>query len=257
MEIGNHTYAHNHGAQFSVGQWQQEIQSATDWIRKPWDPNEDVNSPNAANGIGWQEHLYGFRTPFLEYNDNTLAVVDEKGFYYDCSIEEGWQEDHDGTNYNWPYTLDHGSPGHEVLVEWGSKEPITNHPGLWELPVYPVIVPPELRDTMHSRVSWFDPASGKITGFDYNLWVSFSMTKTEFVKTLKYTLDQRLAGNRAPMLLGVHSDYYSDKYTGAPAATAAERRAAIKEFLDYARSKQAVQIVSYKHVLDWMREQAL
>ena len=116
------------------------------------------------------------------------------------------------TSFNWPYTLDGGSPGHEILVEWGSKEPINPHPGLWEMPAYPVVVPPDsaaaeygipvgLRAKLQSVQSWFDTDSGKITGFDYNLWVSFNMTKEEVVATLKYTLDQRLEGNRAPLLV--------------------------------------------------------
>ena len=40
---------------------------------------------------------------------------------------------------------------------------------------------------------------------------------------------------------------------GLPGATPAERRAAIEEFLDYARSKPEVRITSARTVLDWMR----
>jgi hypothetical protein len=79
------------------------------------------------------------------------------------------------------------------------------------------------------------------------------MTKGEFLATLKHTLDKRLQGNRAPLLFGAHTDYYSTKYTGAPNATSDERRAAIEEFIDYALSKPDVRIVSAKQVLDWMR----
>ena len=253
-EVGNHTRSHSHGAAFTESQWMDEITSCNATLVKPFDPNEVNFEPNAAKGIGaTSSQITGFRTPFLEYNDATLAVVDALGFHYDVSIEDGYQEEQDGTNYLWPYTLDHGSPGHDVLVEWELKEPITPHPGLWELPVHPVIVPPELRATMKARQSWFDETSGKITGFDYNLWVSFSMTKAEFLATLKYTLDQRLAGNRAPMMFGAHTDYYSSKYTAVPNATLEERQAAIEEFLDYAKSKSAVRIVTNAEILEWVR----
>jgi len=264
-EIGNHTHNHAHGSAYTAQQWQTQVTTCMDWLSKPFDPNESNVSPDTSKGAGIPvEELYGFRTPFLEYNDHTFSVVKARGFWYDCSIEDGFQPDHDGSNFHWPYTLDSGSPGHDLLVEWGLKEPISNHPGLWELPVHPVIVPPDekcaeygvpsgLRAKLHAVQSWFDVESGKITGFDYNLWVSFQMTKAEFLATLKYTLDLRLEGNRAPFMFGTHTDYYSSKYTAANRSTHAERREAIEEFLDYALTKDAVRVVSNKQILDWVR----
>ena len=264
-EIGDHTRTHSHGEAFTLAQWDDEIQQCIDMITKPFDPNEVNFTPDNTKGIGVAaSDIIGFRTPFLEYNDATLQSEKAHGFHYDCSIEDGYQEDQDGTNYLWPYTLDHGSPGHEVLVGWGSKQPITPHAGLWEMPVHPVIVPPDnkcamygvpsgLRDRLKARQSWFDTDSGKITGFDYNLWVSFSMTKAEFLATMKYTLDQRIAGNRAPMMFGAHTDIYSSKYTAATGATVAERQQAIEEFLDYARAKPMVRIRPNKEILQWVR----
>jgi peptidoglycan/xylan/chitin deacetylase (PgdA/CDA1 family) len=267
-EIGNHTHSHSHGAAFSAGQWQSEIQTCNNELAKPFDPNEVGHSPDPGKGMGMDpSKIFGFRTPFLEYNDATFSTVKNLGFWYDCSIEEGFEYDQDGTNFFWPYTLDQGSPGHDVQVEWGSKQPISRHPGLWELPVYAVIVPPDdqaarygiapgLRNRLKAIQSWFDTESGKITGFDYNLWVSFRMTKEEVLATLKYSLDQRLRGNRAPFLIGTHTDYYSSKYTAAPSATPRQRQEAIEEFIDYALSKPEVRVVSQKKVLDWMRRQS-
>ncbi|MEE9386297.1 MAG: polysaccharide deacetylase family protein [Nannocystaceae bacterium] len=264
-EIGNHTYSHLHGGSFSASEWDAELAQCTEWLTKPFDSAEVVHTPDDTKGMGADaDALYGFRTPFLEYNDATFEAVRDHDLWYDCSIEEGWQSEHDGTNFNWPYTLDQGSPGHDVLVEWGLKEPITAHPGLWELPVYPVVVPPDdrcaeygiapgLRDKLHAMQDWFDVGSGKITGFDYNLWVSFGLSKDEFVATLKHTLDLRLEGNRAPFLMGAHTDEYSSKYTAPPNATAEQRREAIEEFVAYALEKDVVRVVSYKDVLDWLR----
>jgi hypothetical protein len=264
-EIGNHTVGHLHGSGFSEGQWTTEIENCIESLTKPFDPNESNFSPDASKGIGASaEDIIGFRTPFLEYNDATLSVVKDLGFRYDCSIEDGYQYEQDGTNYLWPYTLDNGSPGHEILVKWGSKAPISPHPGLWELPDHPVIVPPDdrceeygvppgLRAKLQSVQSWFDVEAGKITGFDYNLWVSFRMTKAEFLATLKYTLDLRLEGNRAPFMFGAHTDYYSSKYTAVPNASLAERQQAIEEFLDYALSKSEVRVESNANILAWVR----
>jgi peptidoglycan/xylan/chitin deacetylase (PgdA/CDA1 family) len=264
-EIGNHTRGHLHGDAFTLAQWTAEMQSCINRLTQPFDPNEVNFTPDNTKGIGVAaSDIVGFRTPFLEYNDATLQAEKNLGFRYDCSIEDGYQEDQDGSNYLWPYTLDSGSPGHQVLVDWGSKQPIAPRPGLWELPVHPVIVPPDdkcamygvqpgLRARLKARQSWFDVDGGKITGFDYNLWVSFSMTKAEFLATLKYTLDQRIGGNRAPFMFGAHTDYYSSKYTAVPSATLTERQQAIEEFIDYARGKSMVRVRSNKEILEWVR----
>ena len=109
---------------------------------------------------------------------------------------------------------------------------------LWELPVYALIVPPDedcerygvatgLRARLHRVHDYFDPADGKITGFDWNLWVEFGMTGPEVVATFKYSLDRRLAGNRTPLTFGTHSDLYSEQYAGATASSAGERPPAL------------------------------
>ena len=113
----------------------------------------------ATTGLGVDRgRLAGFRTPFLEYNDDTLKAVRQLGFLYDCSLEEGTQPDQDGGNFLWPYRLDHGSPGNTPLIG--------PHPGLWEIPVYVFIVPPDER----VRTLWRRPpacaprcSSGRIT----------------------------------------------------------------------------------------------
>jgi hypothetical protein len=239
-EIGNHTHSHAHGRAFAADEWRNEITRCTDTLG-------GIGLPAAA--------LHGFRAPYLEYGDGLFEAVASLGFHYDCSIEDGWQPDMDGTNYRWPYTLDRGCP---------AVETITPHPGLWELPAHPVIVPPDddcprygvapgLRAKLKGVNGHFDEAAGKITGFDYNLWVAYRMTKAEFLATVKYSLDLRVRGNRAPFLLGAHTDYYSSDYTDAPNTTAAERRAAVEELVAYALSKPELRVVSLEQVLDWVR----
>ncbi len=255
-EIGNHTVSHATSYSVDEARWQQEITDCNAYL------TGTVGVP--------AEEIMGFRTPFLQYNNATLKVVQNNGFRYDTSIEEGYEWEPyvmDGTNFYWPYTLDNRSPGHTVQLDWNTEmQEIDPHPGLWEMPVYAVIVPPDselanfegvepgFRARMKEVQPWFEVESGMITGFDYNLWNQFKMTKAEVVATLEYTLDLRLRGNRAPLLFGAHPDYYVASWdANAPNATTAERREAIEEFLAYAASKPAVRIARYRDVLDWVR----
>jgi hypothetical protein len=269
-EIGNHSDSHlpQHGGRsYSIQQWGDEIGACTSFL--------------VGAGIVAREDLRGFRTPFLEYNDATLAAVAAAGLHYDCSIEEGAEPGQDGANAYWPYTLDRRSPGHTAQVQAKTTQDsppslreIEPHPGLWEVPVPAVFVPPDtccadygvapgLRDRLKTRQPWFDAAAGAITGFDFNLWAElstggFAMTAAEFLATLQYTVDQRLAGNRAPLLFGSHTGCYVDAWNeNAPhAPRAADRRATIEALLDYVASKTDARIARHCDVLDWVRNPA-
>ena len=256
-EIGVHTHSHPHGNQFSQSQWQNEIQRCIDVLGQPFAAGETPEMPARETGLGVDRgQLAGFRTPFLEYNDNTLQAVRRLGFLYDCSLEEGTQPDQNGGNFLWPYRLDYGSPGNSPLIG--------RHPGLWEIPVYVFIVPPDsecerygvapgLRAALRERQNYFDPAAGKITGMDWNLWCEFAMTPAEFLATLKYTLDLRLNGNRCPLTVGLHSELYSDKQdTKGLNATVPERRAALREWFTYILRLPQVRLVNHKELLNWL-----
>jgi hypothetical protein len=260
-EMADHTHLHADGGQmgFTLAQWKTEIQTCIDWLVKPFDPDEATSGVvNPEKGIGVpRADIVGFRTPYLSYSDETFAALAEMGFWYDCTLEDGYQGDQNAGSYFWPYTLDEGSPATNVVKP---------HPGLWELPVYPVVVPPDdkcaeygvptgLRAKMLNIDPGFDVSTGKITGLDYNMWILYRMNKAEFVATLKYTLDQHLAGNRTPFMFGAHPDLYSSTPTDEPVpnATYQERRQAIEEFVDYALSKPEVRVVPNRTILDWMR----
>jgi peptidoglycan/xylan/chitin deacetylase (PgdA/CDA1 family) len=263
-ELGNHTVTHlpaHGGHDFTVDQWQTEINGCTDFL-------------TGSAAVMQKSEMFGFRTPYLEYDDNMFSAVQTDGFWYDCSIEEGYEDGHDGSTEFFPYTLDNKSPGHTVQVEWMDPtnpiKEITPHPGLWEMPLYAVFTPPDskcaeygiptgFRARLKAAVDWFDPESGSITGFDYNLWATyadggFQFTPAEYLATMKYTFDQRLNGNHAPLLFGSHTPFYVDSWSvnspGAPLA--ADRRKAVEDFVDYMISKGAV-ITTHKAILDWMR----
>lgn len=256
-EIGNHTHSHPHGREFTVGQWEDEIQRCTEILERPYAAEEPAGSPPVPPGLGIvRGELLGFRTPFLEYADATLVAVHNQGFAYDCSLEEGTQDDQDGQNLVWPYRLDRGSPGNPTIGP---------HPGLWEIPVYVFVVPPDeacerlgvapgLRDALKARQGYFDTAAGKITGMDWNLWCEFAMTPAEFLATIRYTVELRLSGNRAPLTIGLHSELYSDRQVNAEcAATPADRRATLESLVNYLQQQEMVRIVSARQLLEWLR----
>jgi hypothetical protein len=251
-EIGIHTHNHPHGAGFTTEEWSEEITDCRTWLTKPFD-TERAGDPAVGIGVP-AESLVGFRAPYLEYGKPLFPALRAEGIRYDCSIQEGFDDRYDGTNLLWPYLI-------EPLSRSGSS---LEGSELWEIPAYVLIVPPDERCERYgvppglrrrlSRVqSYFDPSDGKITGFDWNLWVEFGMNRQEVVATLKHTLDLRLTGNRAPFTFGAHSDIYSEAYPGTTAnSSARDRQQALAEFLDYALSKPDVRVVSAKQILDWL-----
>lgn len=251
-EIGNHCFSHQQGGKFQESEWDEEIKTCNSMLGKL-----------LKNESGFE--VKGFRAPFLEINKNLFNVLLKNDFVYDSSIEEGWQPEQDGKNFYWPYTLHSGSPGYDILRSWDNtgKESIGFCPGLWEIPIHVVIAPPDekceqynipvgFRDRLKESISWFDVDSGKITGFDYNLWCFFKMSKEEFVATMKYTLDLRIEGNHCPFTFGAHSEVYSKEYLQEIDTPYDERIEAIEEFLEYALSKDCVRVVSYEKILKWI-----
>jgi peptidoglycan/xylan/chitin deacetylase (PgdA/CDA1 family) len=244
-EIGDHTIAHGDGFGYDEAKWRSEINGCLTFLK-------------GSVGVPAGE-LVGFRAPYLHYNAATFTVLKSLGLHYDCSIEDGYQTAMDGTNYLWPYTLNHGSPGFDIIVkdpDLGYK-PIGTYPGLWELPDHPAVVPPDdecakygiptgLRAKLKKAVSYFTVEDGKVTGLDYNVFEEFHMNDAEYLATLKYTLDLRLRGNRAPFMFGGHSVYYSN----------AGHLNAVTQFVKYALAKPEVRFVPLKKILDWVRNPA-
>lgn len=247
-EMGNHTYHHDHGGAFSHDRWFRDM-------RRHQQALEAAGIPGAA--------VAGFRAPFLEYNANTFTAAAAMGFLYETSIEEGYQPGQDGTDFYWPYTLDHGSPGNALSAEWGGKEPVPALPaGFWQVPIHVLLVPddatcpayglaPGLRqrihDTVKAREGWeWSPEAGKITGFDWNVLESARLSGDAFLALLKYNLDLRLRGNRAPFMFGGHSALYP--------ADMPDRRRAFEAFVDYARGIPAVRFVTPVELIAWMQD---
>lgn len=255
-EIGNHSTHHLMKVE-EVGKdnwvatnFDGRAYSKEEWLEKEINPCHDLltrsfSKKDAKKGIGIPaKELKGWRTPRLEWNDSLLSALTEKGYVYDCSME--LEAEGDGTNFWWPHTLNNGSPVHEN---------VSSHRGLWEMPAYRFVIPKNLRGE--------DKVGDSImTGLDYNVWAprdwgALELTGPEFTEILKYTLDQRMKGNRAPMLVGVHSDIYSAEKDGEYPGTGSSRnrQKAIEDFIDYAqKTYPEVRIVTPYQIIEWMRE---
>lgn len=264
-EVANHTAHHRHGAELSKEEWMQEMAR--------------VNKVLLEAGVIRPDTPMGFRTPFLEFNKYTFAAAAEMGALYDCSTVEGGSADQvslEPGSYHWPYTMNHPIPGYPS--SWWEGQLQKNTPdyaldgsekteNLWQLPCYSFLAPHDsvlgeygitesIRDYMKGVVSW-DP-QGKVTGLDYNLWApgdhgGFEMNKEQSLATLKYTLDRKYAGNRAPLTLGMHSQFYfeEDKFANI---TNEEQREVLAEFIAYALTKEDVRIVSAIDFFTWYKD---
>ncbi|MBN1980486.1 MAG: polysaccharide deacetylase family protein, partial [Chitinivibrionales bacterium] len=240
-EIGNHTQDHVTAFSTDEGTWKSQMSKC--------------NSELSAAGIS-ASTIVGFRTPFLQYSNATFRAMKSIGFVYDCSVEEGFQPDQTGGTFFWPYTLDQGSPGNKLFVEWemAGYEVLASYPGLWEMPCYVIVVPPDeecekyglqkgLRERIHNKIDYFEVATGKITGLDYNLLYEAGLSGQEMGKVMCYTLDIHYNGNRSPFNFGAHSNYYGES----------DRISGLKYFLDYALQKPDVRVVPAIKVVEWMR----
>ncbi len=282
-EVGNHTQTHNMAYQTSPHEnipqshWESEIAACNTELTKPTPEmgHEDIDyfwAEYKDQGVGLaKEDVYGFRSPFLKYNDKLFTVLKNEGIAYDCSIEEGLQYGLTIDNFYWPYTLDNGSPAHTYLKDNGIMNfSLSSHPGVWELPAYAVVVPTDdacadygipsgLRASVKARKESFNVDEGKITGLDMNMFGipnvgGHSLTKTEALATFKYSLDMRMQGNRSPMLFGAHPNVFTSKWNGGSGNTATDRREVIEEFIDYALTTYPeVRIVPFYKVMKWMQ----
>lgn len=244
-EIANHTENHEHGRPFTLAKWRAEIEACT--------------ATFAAAGIP-AETVRGFRAPFLEHNPATFAALEALGFIYDTSLEEGGAQGQDGRSNVWPYTLHDGSPGNARWAKQTGMPAVGSHPSLWEIPIHVFMIPsdadcerygvqPGLRSRVGAALKVSYGGSGeptdRITGLDWNVLEAAKCDGPEFLAILKHTLDLRLEGNRAPLMIGGHTALYPAKKP--------DRRRAIEEFVDYALSKPEVRFVTPIQLVGWMR----
>jgi hypothetical protein len=240
-EIGNHSWSHADTLQGTdKAGWLAEMNKANDLF---------------VNTLGVEKcKINGFRTPFLAFSQNTFDALKATGMKYDTSVEFGydwWQPAgsdtgwgpgtaESGKHYYWPFTMD------KPFVGGFASKGVGTSPGIWEFAMF-----------TFNKIA--GETASTVVGLDYNLWLKCqSEPSFKFAEVLKMSLDQRLAGNHSPLNVGLHSDIYAqwdqDSNMAFSHFTYDQRRAALKEFIDYAQSKPEVRIVTYRQMITWMRD---
>jgi len=206
--------------------------------------------------------IFGFRTPFLEYNASVFPAAKALNFWYDCSIQEGLELDQDGTNFPWPYTLDNGSPGH---VAFDKLMPIATWPaGLWEMPAIPVIVPPDAEAAKYgiptglrakadqTPPDHFTEAAGQITGLELQPLVRHAPDQGGVPGHAQVHVRSATPGQPRPLLSECTARSTPPLRPSVPSLpwSSGNKHRRISEIrADLSRSA----VVSTKSVLDWIR----
>jgi Polysaccharide deacetylase len=278
-EMADHTVSHFNGGAAPVSQ--EHCCRARDWRVPQW--KAEIASCRATltdPSVGARE-VVGFRAPFLSTNDAMFTALTSLGFTYDSSVPNCLDESEDGTNCSWPYALDWGSPDADNWARnWANVRPpislpaIGAHPGLWEVPVTTLIVPPDwaasayhfaagLRQRIAARApfpypSLYEASTGKISGLDYTLLIDAGLTGDEMRAVLEYNLDLHLSGNRSPLVFVAHAHLYAfstpDDNPDTPSAADREARwKGLEQFIAFALEKPDVRIVATGSLVAWMR----
>ncbi len=217
------------------------------------------------NGSFSRSDFTGFRSPYLDVSNHVLNALDYHDLRYDCSLEEGMQPNSDPRFFNWPYKLNDGTneAWRYLFNEGAVRDTIEAHPGIWEIPAYPLAFIPESLYSEYDLTSDYDnqtpnsnvepwsygeineSADGtKMTGLDYDAWYLQNWSGWELAATLIYNLKLRLEGNRCPLTFGIHSNYYSnsDYFDG------------FTTFIDSALTYDDVRIVTTNQLVDWLED---
>ena len=157
FEVGNHTVSHLDRATLTEAQWTTEIEGCIAF--------------HTGSAVGQKrEDIWGFRAPFLHYNAGCSRCSRGRASGTTAASRKATSRIRTAPTYLWPYTLDQGSPGNATNPR-ASVPKITTWPkGLWEMPAYLVIAPPDaeaarygipagLRARLRTRLPYFASAS--------------------------------------------------------------------------------------------------
>jgi peptidoglycan/xylan/chitin deacetylase (PgdA/CDA1 family) len=179
-------------------------------------------------------HIQGFRTPYLQCTDLSFEAMAQVGFLYDASLTA--DKDSTAGNGCFPYTLD---------TLYGEL-----YKGIWEIPNSSFAVHPQDRAYAAER----GPGE-HIMGLDWNMWNELEFNAEQTLRSWTYTLDGAMAGNRAPFVLGLHSQFYIEpKDIDFPNIRPHERREVFLAFIEYASKLQDVFFVSADMAVRWMQQ---
>ena len=276
-EIGNHTSTHIACVAFDKAETIAKKDTVRYEIERARDVLESAGIP--------REHQFGFRTPYLRYSSFTFDILKDMGFLYDCSINATDTTDNEIGMYNFPYTMseDDGNGNFardnwEKFNYWGEREGqrIARNDDLWALPCMRFAIDPidyadiepkmkknAKKYAMEEQGEDFNEAEweakwkfdGFVTGLDYNMWNEAEMDEDQTVRSWLQTVKNSLNSNRAPVTIGIHSQYYfeSKEATYPNMGTAAKKQSAFERFVEEASKMQDVYFVSGDMVIRWMQ----
>lgn len=210
-----------------------------EWLEKEFAPchqllmGDRLNIPETA--------ISGWRTPRIsEWNNSIFRLLEEHNYLYDSSLEYFSET---GKDFICPHCLGHGSPVYPDLDRFAE---------LWEIPVYNLVLP----DDVKTKIDSID--KNKHFCFDLDFFLSkekggLALTGEDYFKSLKYSLHQRIEGNRCPFVITIHSDIYSARRDkDCPSTTARERQQAFENFVDYALNIPEVRFVTPVQLIKWL-----
>jgi len=160
--------------------------------------------------------IRGFRAPFLEFDNDSFAILAEQGFAYDSSVTEApglYSESL--SRLIWPYTLDDGLKQNA----WTGLAPEGPLPGLFEVPLW----------------SLYDPASSQWAAMDPG------GSDAQALATLQTNFLAHYNGNRSPMGVFLHAGVWVD------------RAQTMSAFLDWVQTFQDVWLVGLGALVEYMR----
>lgn len=243
LGVNNHTWTHNYNL--------YDLDS-TEWKNSGALPPMQLElgfcQKYLVNIMGMPvEHIFGFRTPYLasSISDNTsFRLTRDLGILYDCTLDNGMQGNQpaDWAFNGWPGMMNDG---------WGPYTAVATK-GLWQIP------------NAIFQVTEGGTFSDK--GFDSGPkgWPGGATAEGMF-KQMKSAIDWSYNKNRAPIDLGLHSDYYSNvaQNTSGTAASKfstplAERQKALVMLLDYIENELPdARVVKKIEIIRWMRNPVL
>jgi hypothetical protein len=196
------------------------------------------------------------------------------GFLYDCSINAVLPVG----NANFPYTLDimDGQPASTVppvgnvppdnQTGWWATgtgtfpagNPIREHKGLWVIPASLLEIDPVDRVDIEAQGADSEILNSDwaVAGLDWNLWNQAKANEQQSVRAYINTIKKTLAGNRAPLHFGFHSQFYfeiGEDYEYKYKLPIDARQRIFEEFVRQASQLPDVFFVTGDMVIAWMQ----
>jgi len=162
--------------------------------------------------------IRGFRAPFLNYTNDLIQSVQNLGLAYDSSAPTIRQD------ASWPYTLDNGFSDTDVDCNTtGTCGSMTNHNGLWEIPLYSF---------------FYNNASKPPISMDP------PYDNGDLMTLLKDNFNYRYNGNRQPLAIAVHAVHCNE-----PEA----KVKLFRNFIKWCIGQKDVYFITYSQLIEYMK----